>query len=165
MGSGLFHVSHEVAPAHVPQFRKESPFPQPENYRGLPTPASIDLRWWMLDLVPFGLRLEPTQDKINGLVAIEGVPIDNARAEKDSPEKITSLLVYCLSHNAYIIGIASKNLTPVKKSEPSPCPSRQSQAGFRGWGKGDTGTKNMEAPRRQSIKKARVDQMHRFSRH
>lgn len=116
----------------------------------------------MLDLVSLGFRLEPTQDKINGILAIERVPIYDTGAEEDSPEKITPFLVY---HDTYTIGTIRKSLTPAKKPEPSPYPCSQGQTGFRGWRKGDAGAKNVEVSLGQSIKKTRVDQMHRFSRH
>jgi len=113
-------------------------------------------------LVALGFRLKPTQDKINGFLAIERVPIYDASAEKDSPEKIAPLLVF---HDTYNIGTIRKSLTPAKKSELPPYPCRQGQTGFRGWRKGDAGAKNVEVPLSQGIKKTGVDQMHRFSRH
>jgi hypothetical protein len=60
----------------------------------------------VLDLVSLGFRLEPTQDKINGIVAIERVPIYDASAEEDSPEKITPLLVF---HDTHTIGTIRKS--------------------------------------------------------
>lgn len=101
-------------------------FLKQSNRRSLPTPASIDFRGGVLDLVSLGLRLKPIQDKIDRIVAIERVPIDNASAKEDSPEKITPLLVYRTLHNTYTIGIVSKNLTPAKKPRTTPVsmPSR-----------------------------------------
>jgi len=75
----------------------------------------------MLYLVSLRFHLEPTKEKINRLLAIERVPVYNASAKKDSPEKITPLLVF---HDTYNIGIIRKSLTSAKKSELSPYPRR-----------------------------------------
>lgn len=167
MGSRTSHVSRDTAPANISQLRKGEicPFLKQSNQRSLLTPASIDFWRGVLDLVLLGLRLKPTQDKIDRILAIERVPVNDPSTEEDSPEEITSLLVYRALHNIFSIGIARKNLTPTQKPQPSPYPCHHRQASFRGWRQRDTGAKNVEASCRQGIQKAGVNQVHRFRRH
>jgi hypothetical protein len=61
----------------------------------------------MFSLVSFGFCLEPTEDKVDGILAVERVPVGDAGTEEESPEEVTPLLLF---HDVYNIGFMRKKV-------------------------------------------------------